>query len=154
MKKLLVAMGVASVALASNFAVAATGNVEFNGTVNTTCSVVVDSNGTLAQSADANVLSSKLAGGASGAATVTTTGLNFAVSVANPSGWESTSTGTTSAASMVADMTIGGTTTAAGSTVPVGLGDTSVGVDLVATAASGTSFANGSYDAVVVLTCE
>ena len=151
MKKLLVAMGVASVALASNFAVAATGNVEFNGTVNTTCTINVDNAGTLAQSADANVLSSKIAGGSNGQATVTTTGLNFGVSVANPTAWVS---GPTAADSFAADMTIGGSTAAAGSTVPVGLGDTVVEVDLVATAAAGTSFANGAYDAVVVLTCE
>lgn len=154
MKKLLVAMGVASVALASNFAVAATGDVEFNGTVNTTCTINVTDNGELASINGGNVLSSKAAGGDAGDATVTTTGLNFQVSVADPSGWASTSTGTTAAASMVADMSIGGTTTASGTPVAVGLGDTEVDVNLVASAAPGTSFANGTYDAVVVLTCE
>ncbi len=151
MKKVLIAMSVASVALATNYAVAATGNVEFNGTVDTTCSIVVDQNGTLASANGGNVLSSKATGGAAGAATVTTTGYNFNVSVASPTAWVS---GPTAADSYVADLTIGATTTAAGTPVSVGLGDTSVDVDLVAAAASGTSFANGSYEAVVVLTCE
>ncbi|MEO0544704.1 MAG: hypothetical protein AAFY99_12895 [Pseudomonadota bacterium] len=146
MKKLLALMGVAAaMAPVSAFAV----DVPFTATVASTCSVVVDTAGTLGPNGDASVLSS--ANGSAAAATVTANALNFTLSVGAPSAWGTSPTGTPST-SFDAAMTFGGSTYSTSDTPAVPATSTPVSVDMSATAASG-SFPNGNYAANATLTC-
>lgn len=137
-----VKIAIAAAALVAPIQVQAA-DVEFNATVDNSCTISNVVNGTLAQNASASVLSSTEAGGSAGSADITATTDTYSVSVANPADWDASPAGaptTTFAASLAAPYT------------PT-IGTVPVSVELAATAASG-SFPTGAYTATVVLTCE
>ena len=112
-------------------AVAATGNVQFDATVNNTCSITVNQAGLLTANVGQTSLSSGNAGGAPGQADIVATSANYNVSIDQP---------TT-------------TLTTRNTAAPLATGTTAVNVNLAATKSSG-SFPTGTYAAVVVLRCE
>ncbi|MEO1745948.1 MAG: hypothetical protein AAFR13_05390 [Pseudomonadota bacterium] len=152
MKKLLIAMGVATVAMTSN---AFAQDVQFNGTVATSCTIDNIVNGSLVAASSGNVLTSTTQPTDAGSADVTATGFGYDITATAPTAWEAASTGTTAAASYDVDMSVGGGA-AVNAATPVSVTPGSavgVTVDLTATAAASTSFENGTYVAVVTLTC-
>jgi hypothetical protein len=145
MKKTLALLTVLSAFTASP---AFAADVEFNGSVSSSCTIDNIVAGTLT----ANPGVTELASGASGAGSfdISANATIFTLSVSNPSGWDNEpgTTPTTFAAS--ADLA--GNTATPGSSVVVPNGDTTGSVGLTATANSGT-FPNGSYTATVTITC-
>lgn len=131
-------------------AIAATGNVDFNGAVTHTCSINVTQAGSLGASTDFSNLSDSNSGGQSGAATINATGNGFDLFVDAPTNFA----GPTSADTIVASIS-GGLSdtsgTAAGADVPHG--GANVDVHLSASKTSGV-FEAGAYSATVVLRCE
>lgn len=134
---------------------ATTQNVLFDATVNATCTLSVDSNGTFVASADLQSLSSKLGGGSAGSITLSTTGgVDLSVDpvtvVTVPAADVSTTTWTptysATGAHTVAET--GGTTTL---TDP---GTSTVSVHLVGTKGGSNRFAAGNYQATVTVRCE
>jgi hypothetical protein len=137
-------------------AYAVTADVPFSGTVNSTCTIVVNSDGVLAANATATVLGSNIAGGSAGLVTVTTNDASFDVSVADPINFAGPG-GFTGSPTFLTEFALTGATAGSGNaaSAPLALasGVTDVDVDLTATLAAGT-FDAGGYTATVVLTCE
>lgn len=147
-------LGVVAVILSPSAALAVDANVPFSGSVSSTCTIVVNSNGTIAPNATATVLGSKLAGGAAGQATITTNDASFNVSVANPTDFSGPAvfTGTPT---FLSEYALSGATGGSGdhtAATSLALGVTNVDVDMTATLASGV-YNTGSYSGTVVLTC-
>lgn len=74
----------ASMMLVPAQAFAATGDVQFNATVTHTCTITINSAGTLGVSTDFKTLGSTQAGGAAGSATIAASGNGFDISVDTP----------------------------------------------------------------------
>ncbi|WP_295813597.1 hypothetical protein [uncultured Nitratireductor sp.] len=138
-------------------AAAITDTVIFNGNVLSTCLITLGTPGILASNGDFSVLSSTEAGGASGSATILTTGTSFSVSTSTPAAFIAAPTGGDDNVTFASSYSASGVTTlldVVGSvTSPLGLGLTNVDVDMSATKSTGT-FPAGSYTAEVTLTCE
>ena len=136
-------------------AVAATGNVQFDATVNNTCSITVNQAGLLTANVGQTSLSSGNAGGAPGQADIVATSANYNVSIDQPTAWGTFPTGgDTNVAFAATYATTGATTlTTRNTAAPLATGTTAVNVNLSATKSSG-SFPTGTYAAVVVLRCE
>lgn len=137
-------------------AAAQTDDIQFDGTVSDSCTVVADSNGTLALNGLSTILSSTEAGGSAGAATVTTNNTTFSVSIdaitAFTTGPADADTNTTFATQYDAS----GATTASGvdggTSTSLGLGVTTLSVDATATKSSGT-FSAGTYQLTATVRC-
>ena len=136
-------------------AVAATGNVQFDATVNNTCSITVNQAGLLTANVGQTVLSSTNAGGSAGVAEIVATSANYAVSIDQPTAWQAFPTNGDTNVSFAATYAASGATTVATTDAanPLATGTTSVNVNMSATKSSG-SFPTGTYAAVVVLRCE
>ncbi len=141
---------------------AITGSVPFNGTVTHTCTINVNSGGTLVADAGFQNLSSSIAGGVSGDVEVIATGNGFGLSIDVPSSFTSkpseNTTGETFSGSYLATGATSGTGSASGGSNSGALGlsngTTGVSVDLVASKSGSDVFEAGSYEAVVTLRCE
>lgn len=133
-----------------------TDDVTFDGTVAATCTVVTQSNGTLALNGLSTVLASTESGGASGTVDVTTNDTSFSVSIdtvsAFTTGPADADTNTTFATTYGAS----GATTASGvngqTSTSLGSGVTNLTVDASATKSSGT-FSAGSYQLTATVRC-
>lgn len=137
-------------------AFAATGDVQFNATVNNTCSITVNQAGLLTANVGQTSLASTNAGGAAGQATIVATSANYTVGVDQPIGWQAGfPTGGDTNVTFAATYSASGDTTVASTDLdnPLATGTTAVNVNLAATKSSG-SFPTGTYAAVVVLRCE
>ena len=159
MKKLVYTAAVVAAVFASAQANAATGNVQFDGTVAGTCVINVSNAGVLGVSTDFSTLGSSQAGGTPGSATVQTTDSSFKISLDTPSAWTSApASGNANVAFSSAYSSTGSTTASnvEGSTMtPLNAGSHNVTINLTAAkTVSGETFAPGSYQAQVVLRCE
>ena len=137
-------------------AVAATGNVQFDATVNNTCSITVNQAGLLTANVGQTSLASTNAGGSAGTATIVATSANYTVGVDQPTAWQAGfPTGGDTAVTFAATYSAAGDTTVASTANNNALatGTTNVSVNLSATKSSG-SFPTGTYAAIVVLRCE
>jgi hypothetical protein len=136
-------------------AFAATGDVQFDATVNNTCTIAVGPAGLLAANVGQTVLSSTNAGGTAGTADITATSAAYSVSVNAPTAFAAAPVGGGTSVTFAATYaSAGATTLAAGNTVrPLNTGVSNVTVNMSATKSSG-SFPTGTYAAVVVLRCE
>lgn len=158
MKKLALA-AVAAATLASVPANAATGNVDFNGSVSSTCVITVGNQGTLAPSTDFTVLGSEETGGSPGTASILATqGSTFNLTATAPGSFTTTATtgndNVTFEANYQAttgDTIIGQTDGATPTTL--NQGTTNVLVNMSGTKSSGT-FEAGDYTGTVILTCQ
>ena len=146
---------VALVACADQTASAATGNVLFNGTITATCTLTVNSNGTMTVSSDLQSLSSHNAGGSAGSAQVDTTGgvtlsVDPVATTTVPASDVTATTWTPTFATTGAQ-TIAETGTATALTAP---GTSTVAVNLAGTKSGTNRFSAGAYQATVTLRCE
>ncbi|MDZ7824179.1 MAG: hypothetical protein U5K75_09195 [Ahrensia sp.] len=146
MKKTLALMTVLS-AIAATPAFAA--DVEFNGTVATSCTLVA-APGSLTQNANATVLASGTAG--EGTVTVTTNSNNFGVTLGNAS-WTSTPSAYSGTTTFVTTGQIGSATAVASGTAMPVVDTNVIKVNVTATKDGGGSFQDGAYTALVVATC-
>ncbi len=137
-------------------AFAATGNVEFNGTVTHTCTITVDSNGSLAADAGFQTLSSTIGSGTNGTATIVATGNGFDISVDTPTlskpAADASSETLTAAYSTSGATSVSGTDSGAAN--DLSNGTTNVSIDMAATKSGSDVFEAGSYTGTVVLRCE
>ena len=150
----LTALGVAMASAAT--AVAQTDDVIFNATVSDSCTVVADSNGTLALNGASTVLASTEAGGSAGQATIVANNSTFNVSI------DAISNFTTGPADADTNTTFGTTYSASGATTAsgvtgttqtsLGLGSTTLTVDATATKSTGT-FSAGTYSLTATVRC-
>lgn len=137
--------------------VADTGDVPFTATVTDTCAFETPPTpGRLAVSANGRGLSSANAGGNAGSIGVVTNNGSFELSVADPSGWNTTAgqpVGNNDAGSVFdATATVGTTTIGAGDTpisLPNGTSTATVNLDVSQTA----KYTAGAYATVVTVTC-
>lgn len=154
MKPFLSVFACSSFALAT--AAAQTSDILFNGTVADSCTVVTDSNGTLGLNGTSTVLSSAEAGGAAGAATVTTNNTSFSVSIDSITSFTTGPADADTNTTFATEYDASGATTASGvvGTVATSLGSgvTTLAVDATATKSSGT-FSAGSYQLTATVRC-
>lgn len=136
-------------------AVAATGNVQFDATVNNTCGITVQQAGLLTANVGQTVLSSTNAGGSAGVAEIVATSANYTVSIDQPTAFSTAPSGGGTNVNFAATYSASGATTVASTAAanPLLTGTTAVNVNMSATKTSG-SFPTGTYAAVVVLRCE
>ena len=136
-------------------AFAATGDVQFDATVNNTCTIAVGPAGLLASNVGQTVLSSSIAGGTAGTADITATSAAYQVSINAPIAFTSAPVGGGTGVTFAANYaSAGATTLASGNTArPLNTGVSNVTVNMSATKAAG-SFPTGTYAAIVVLRCE
>ncbi len=136
--------------------VAASSDVQFDGTVTHSCAIVVDANGTLGVRPDFRVLNSAFADGAPGRATVTSTGNTFTISVDNPSAFDAQPPEDTQPNTFFATYRVTGATNIARTDTPQTLnhGTNTVRVHLRVRKPVGEVFEAGDYSATVVLRCE
>lgn len=136
-------------------ALAATGNVIFNGTIAATCTLTVNTNGTMTVSADLQSLSSQNPGGAPGTVTLSTTGgvtlsvdpvTTTTVPVDDLTATTWTPTYASSGAHNIAET--GGSSSL---TTP---GSSTVTVNLAGTKGGSNRFSAGNYQATVTVRCE
>lgn len=155
MKNFVKFAAVAAVLSASAPAFAATGDVQFDATVNNTCGITVNQAGLLTANVGQTSLSSLNAGGAAGQASIVTTSAAYTVSVDQPTAFTTAPVNGGTNVSFAATYAATGATTVASTNAANALatGTTNVNVDLTATKSSG-SFPTGTYAAVVVLRCE
>ena len=137
-------------------AYAATSNVIFNGTVNSTCLLVLQSNGTMTASADLTTLSSKNTLGVAGLVQVTTTGgVNLGVdstvsNVTRPA----SDTGTITWSPVYSTTGVHNLPESSSTRALNGPGADVVTVHLTGAKGAGETFAGGNYSATVTLRCE
>lgn len=149
--------GVSAFLAVSSPTLAASGNVVFNGSITSTCLMVVSpTGGTLAANGALTSLSSKNAGGAPGLVTVTSTGgVSFSVDPTVTTNIRPTADGGTidwvPSYSAVGDQTILETVL---DTVLSVAGTSAISVNLEGTKNGGGTFAAGAYRATVTVTCE
>lgn len=137
-------------------AFAATGNVQFNGSVTHTCAITVNSAGTLGVSTDYKALGSGQAGGTAGSAMIAASGNGFKISVdaptlAKPAGDTSTET-LSSSYTTTGATSVSGTNSSASNNLSNGT--TNVSVNMSAVKSGSNVFEAGSYTGTVVLRCE
>lgn len=143
-----------AVCVHSSIASAATSNVIFDATVDATCTLQVVSDGTMVVSTDLQNLSSKNVGASAGSVTLSTTGgveigVNPTVVATPPAG--------DSATTWTPEYSVSGAHTVALTTTPTTLttaGTSDVTVHLTGTKSGSDRFTNGTYQAVVTVTCE
>lgn len=156
MKKLAMLAAAAAVAMPAS-AFAATGDVQFDGSVSNTCSITVNSAGTLTTNVGQTVLGSEETGGAAGTATVVTTSAAYSISADAPLAFGTAPAGGNTSVTFAANYAASGPTTISqtpgGTASPLSTGSYDVDVNMAATKTSG-SFPTGTYDATVVLRCE
>lgn len=156
MKKYAKLAVVASIAMVPAQAFAATGNVQFNATVTHTCTITVNSAGTLGVSTNFGTLSSMQAGGAAGSATIAASGNGFDISVDAPN-LSKPAADTTSETLSASYITTGATTVSGAHTDAandLNNGTTNVSVHMAAMKSGSDVFAAGTYTGTVVLRCE
>lgn len=133
-----------------------TDTITFTGTVDDTCSVATPSDGALELSSDYTELSSKIAGGSPGTATVTSTDNNNKVDIDAAASFDTAPTGGGTNVTFGAEYDASGATSAtnvaAGTQTTLGFGATTVTVDAWAEKTSGI-FPAGSYAMDVVVSC-
>ena len=136
-------------------AFAATGDVQFDATVNNTCTIAVGPAGVLATNVGQTVLSSTNAGGQAGVADITATSAAYSVSVNAPTAFATAPAGGGTGVTFAANYASAGATTIAttSSATALNTGVSNITVNMSATKATG-SFPTGTYAAVVVLRCE
>lgn len=127
-------------------------DVEFTATVTSTCTIDNLNAGTLDVNGDASVLSSSIGTGSAGTADVTANSNLFTLTVSDPSAFEAGAPAVPTGTTWVSTTNFNGSDFGEGSAQVVPATNTQATVDLVVTAGSG-SFANGSYTALVTLTC-
>ena len=128
----------------------------FDGTVSAACTVLAQSNGTLALNGGSTVLASTESGGVAGTAEITTNDTSFSVSI------DTISAFTTGPADADTNTVFGTTYDAAGATAASGVsgatstslsaGVTNLSVDATATKTTGT-FSAGSYQLTATVRC-
>ncbi len=161
--KVIAGMAVVAAALAAPVSFAATGNVTFEGTIDTnaSCSVTVRQDGGFGISGDYRLLSSKIAGGQSGIADVLAIG-NYTVSAptfpsftASPSGGGTSTTIQSffSGSSLLLGANFPERPGNSPVVLPVGLSYTRINTHLVATR-TGSAFPTGYYQGIVIVRCE
>lgn len=141
---------------------AVTGNVPFNGTVTHTCTITVNTGGTLVSDAGFQNLASNIGAGVNGDADITATGNTFNVSIDAPAAFDSQPASDTTGESFNASYSTSGATSVTGSaaggansgTNTLNMGTTNVDIDLVASKSGADVFEAGAYQATVVLRCE
>lgn len=153
MKNLIKSAAIAAFVLAPVHANAVTANIPFNGSVTHTCVINVGPAGALGVSSDFKTLSSSISGGNAGAATVTSTGNGFNVSVTAPTSFGTKPAADTSSNTFAASYKVdtGSSLTAASS---LSHGEHAIAVDMSATKSGSDVFEHGTYAATVVLRCE
>ncbi len=131
-------------------------DVPFSGNVSASCTLTVDSNGTLAANTAATVLGSAEAGGVRGQVTAAAVGTGFTLSVANPTGFTANPTGGDTDVAFSSIYSATGATTvsdvAGGSGSALNSGTSVATIGMTATKSSGI-FPPGAYSSVVVVTC-
>ena len=162
MKQLLKTAAVAAFVLVPFQAHAVTDNVIFNGTVTHTCTIAVNSGGTMVADGGFQNLGSTIGAGVAGDATISATGNTFQVSIDTPNSFDTQPAADTTGETFTGSFVATGATSASGAAAggansggsTLNAGNTDVSVDLVA-AKSGTDvFEAGAYQATVVLRCE
>ena len=142
-------------ALIANVAIAATGNVIFNGTIAATCTLVVNSNGTMTVSTNLQSLSSHNGGGSAGSvALITTGGVVLSVdpvTVTTVPAADVTATTWTPTYLATGAHTIAETGASTNLAAP---GASAVSVHLAGAKGGSDTFAVGSYQATVTVRCE
>ncbi|MEM1380535.1 MAG: hypothetical protein AAGH41_07920 [Pseudomonadota bacterium] len=143
-------------ALSTGTAMAQTADVLFNGTVGDACTVVADTNGTLALNGTSTVLASTETGGAAGTATVTTNNTTFTIEIDAISAFTTGPADADLNTVFATTYDASGATTATGVTgttqTSLGQGVTTLSVDAEATKTSGT-FSAGSYQLTATVRC-
>lgn len=146
----------ALVALGAFAPVAAQEDVIFNATVAGSCTIVVDTSGTLGVATDFTQLSSALAGGTAAGATVTASDNSFSLTLAAATAFDTgpsnANTNTTFAAAYDASGATSATDVAAATPTALTSGITNVSVDASADKTTGI-FDAGSYSLTTTLTC-
>ncbi len=123
--------------------------VNFGGAVANTCTITVNTGGTLASDAGNNNLDSTQGGGSAGTATVVSTGPDFDLSVA-ATAWAGPSAADATSATF--DVTAGPNSGTGVTTLALtNAGSNDVDVDYFATSAAG--FTTGAYTSQATLTC-
>ena len=155
MKKLTSALLIA--AFTSSSAMAASGDVIFNGVVASVCTVTIGAPGTLAADGNVDQLSSKNTGGAQGGATVVATSGAFSVSALAPTDFSIKPPEETATSTFTTTYSVSGATTVAetagATTSAINAGVNTVNVDLTADRASG-AYSAGAYTGLVTVLCE
>lgn len=141
--------------LSASPALAATGNVIFNGTIAPTCTLVVNSNGTITASTDLQSLSSHNAGGSAGSVALVTTGgvvlsVDPVTTTSVPAADTTTTTWTPTYLATGAH-TISETGSSTSLAAP---GASAVSVHLGGTKGGSDRFAAGAYQVTVTVRCE
>lgn len=145
----------AAFALAASPALAATGNVIFNGTIAATCTLVVSTNGTMTASTDLQSLSSHNSGGVPGTVALVTTG-GVALSV-DPVTVTTVPVGDVTATTWTPTYLSAGAHVIAetgASTNLLNPGASVVTVHLAGTKGGSDVFTTGAYQATVTVRCE
>jgi hypothetical protein len=144
----------AGTVLCAGAAIASTQSAVFSGTVLSTCSLTVGSAGVITSNAGGTTLSSNNSGGSSSVVTAIATGASFNVTAEAPSSF---TVGNSTNVTFAATYDLTGATSATGVSGAVqtllGVGSTTVDVDLTATKSSGV-FEAGAYSASVTVRCE
>ncbi|MEM9837801.1 MAG: hypothetical protein AAF830_01465 [Pseudomonadota bacterium] len=155
MKRLVIGVSASALFVASA-AAQTTDDVLFNGTVGDACTVVADTDGTLALNGTSTVLGSAEAGGAAGTATVTTNNTTFNVTIdpiaAFTTGPADADTNTTFATQYDAAGATTATDVDGATPTTLGNGVTNLTVDAAATKTSGT-FSAGTYQLTATVRC-
>lgn len=131
-------------------------NLNFRGTINNSCSIVVLNDGVLGVSSDQKILSSKEAGGVSGRVSVVTNGSGATLEIVTPTGFSVGPPSANSSTIFETEYSASGGTLLSnllGVVVSVlGIGQTEVDIDATATKTSGT-FDSGAYELMTVVRC-
>lgn len=140
--------------LCAGAAIASTQSAVFSGTVLSTCSLTAGTPGVITSNAGSTTLSSNNSGGSGSTVTAVATGASFNVTAEVPSTF---TVGSSTNVTFAATYDLTGATSATGVSGAVqtllGVGTTTVDVDLTATKSSGV-FAAGAYSASVTVRCE
>ena len=133
-----------------------TGDVQFNGMILSSCTILVLTPGTLAVNTDGDLLSSENLGGLPGTATVTSTGLGYDLSITAPTGFDTAPTdGGTNTTYDASFSSIGVTIdplVEVGDILSLGLGLSTLTVNASAQKSTGI-FPAGTYQMTTTLTC-
>ena len=133
-----------------------TGDVQFNGLILDSCTVLVLTAGTLAVNTDGDLLSSENLGGLPGTATVTSTGLGYDLSISAPTGFDSAPTDGGTNTTFDASFSSLGTTidplVEVGDLLSLGLGISTLTINASAEKSTGI-FPAGTYEMTATLTC-
>ncbi len=146
----------ASFALVPAQAFSATGDIQFSATVTHTCTITVNSAGTLGVSTDFKTLASNQASGTAGTATISASGNGFDISVGAPSlskpAADNTAETLSASYSTTGATSVSGTNSSAAN--DLAHGTTNVSVNMSAVKSGSDVFEAGNYTGTVVLLCE